>query len=158
MARSCHVHHTALILRRWYVGIEPLDLSEIPAPVWVLMKNVPPQLTTVKGVSWLASQLGKPINKFIREELIVKVCVYLNLDSKDVLTVLIGDKQVNIEVKYPNVRRFGNTSKKFLQTIEVEGPDQNTEFVVDEKVPRVSTEVHSHDSVSVANGTHQVTN
>ncbi|CAN1267951.1 hypothetical protein LINPERPRIM_LOCUS12977 [Linum perenne] len=49
------------------VFVAPLDLSEKPAPMWVSMENVPPQLITVEGVSWLGSQLGKPVNKFIRE-------------------------------------------------------------------------------------------
>ncbi|CAN1292240.1 hypothetical protein LINPERPRIM_LOCUS21476 [Linum perenne] len=120
MERSWHVHHTALVLRRWYAGIEPLDLTEKPAPVWVTMEKVPPQLITVEGVSWLASQLGKPVNKFIREGLTVKVCVYLKEDSKDVLIVAIDGKQIDIEIKYPKVRQFSNASKKIWQVKDVE--------------------------------------
>ncbi|CAN1318959.1 hypothetical protein LINPERPRIM_LOCUS31033 [Linum perenne] len=108
--RSWHVHHMAMVLRKWYVGIQPMDLTEKPAPVWITFEKVPPQLITVEGISWLASQLGKPVNRYIREGLTVKVCVYLNSDVKDGLSIVLGEEMLDIVVKYPKVRQFGKTT------------------------------------------------
>ncbi|CAN1334130.1 hypothetical protein LINPERPRIM_LOCUS36271 [Linum perenne] len=148
MERSWHVHNTTLVLRRWYARIEPVDLSKKPAPVRVSMENVPPQIIIVEGVSWLASQLGKPVNKFIREGLTVKVCMYLNLDSKDVLTVVIGDKQVDIDIKYPTVRRFANATMKVWHAREVKVSAQNNEPVTN-GAPQMSNEPTAEVSSSV---------
>ncbi|CAN0899486.1 hypothetical protein LINGRAHAP2_LOCUS20305 [Linum grandiflorum] len=49
-----------MILRRGKIGIRPLDLSPAAKPVWVTLRDVPPSLLTRKGISWLASQLGRP--------------------------------------------------------------------------------------------------
>ncbi|CAN1293628.1 hypothetical protein LINPERPRIM_LOCUS22102, partial [Linum perenne] len=44
-------------------------------PLWIVLKEVPPILTTPLGISWLASQIGQPINKYVRDGLDVKICV-----------------------------------------------------------------------------------
>ncbi|CAN1181084.1 hypothetical protein LINPERPRIM_LOCUS27246, partial [Linum perenne] len=36
------------------------------------MKKVPPILLNPEGVSWLSSQIGRPINKYVRDGLDVK--------------------------------------------------------------------------------------
>ncbi|CAN1309733.1 hypothetical protein LINPERPRIM_LOCUS27793 [Linum perenne] len=51
-----------MVLRRWSVGIQPLDLTKKLAPVWITFEKAPPQLLKIEGVCWLASQLGKPVN------------------------------------------------------------------------------------------------
>ncbi|CAN1340785.1 hypothetical protein LINPERPRIM_LOCUS38971 [Linum perenne] len=44
-------------------------------PEWVLLKKVPPVLITVEGISWVSSKIGKPLNKYVREGVNVRVCV-----------------------------------------------------------------------------------
>ncbi|CAN1314386.1 hypothetical protein LINPERPRIM_LOCUS29315, partial [Linum perenne] len=44
----------------------------------ILLKKVPPVLITVDGISWVSSKIGKPLNKFVRDGLNVKVCVMRN--------------------------------------------------------------------------------
>ncbi|CAN1302335.1 hypothetical protein LINPERPRIM_LOCUS25407, partial [Linum perenne] len=75
LARSWHVHHATMILRRWAVGLKCIESSPQEVPVWVTFKRVPPTLVTTEGISWLASQIGQPINKFVRDGLDIKVCV-----------------------------------------------------------------------------------
>ncbi|CAN1291174.1 hypothetical protein LINPERPRIM_LOCUS21018 [Linum perenne] len=60
------------------MGIKPIDSSPKEVPAWVTFKKVPPALFTPEGVSWLASQIGQPINKFVRDGLDIKVCVIRN--------------------------------------------------------------------------------
>ncbi|CAN1330980.1 hypothetical protein LINPERPRIM_LOCUS35165 [Linum perenne] len=64
-----------MILRRWEKGIQPLEISDKQAPEWITFKKVPPDLLSIEGISWLASLIGKPLNKFVRDELDVKVCI-----------------------------------------------------------------------------------
>ncbi|CAN1217333.1 hypothetical protein LINPERPRIM_LOCUS981 [Linum perenne] len=45
------------------------------------MNKFMPALITSRGVSWLASQIGQPINKFIRDSLDVKVCVIKDISE-----------------------------------------------------------------------------
>ncbi|CAN1288776.1 hypothetical protein LINPERPRIM_LOCUS19993 [Linum perenne] len=40
-----------------------------------MLKKVPPVLVTNDGISWVSSKIGKPINKFVRDGLNVKVCL-----------------------------------------------------------------------------------
>ncbi|CAN1319728.1 hypothetical protein LINPERPRIM_LOCUS31374 [Linum perenne] len=47
-------------------GIRPVDFAKELRPVWIEFSGVPPELLYPNGVSWLASQFGKPINWFVR--------------------------------------------------------------------------------------------
>ncbi|CAN1294499.1 hypothetical protein LINPERPRIM_LOCUS22490 [Linum perenne] len=38
-----------------------------------MLKNVPPVILTVEGISWISSKIGKPINKFFRDGMNVLV-------------------------------------------------------------------------------------
>ncbi|CAN1233104.1 hypothetical protein LINPERPRIM_LOCUS3793 [Linum perenne] len=75
LERSWHIHNTGMILRRWEKGIQPIDFSPKATPEWIEFQGVPPELITVKAVSWIASKVGKPLNKFVRDGTNVKVCV-----------------------------------------------------------------------------------
>ncbi|CAN1169948.1 hypothetical protein LINPERHAP2_LOCUS28697 [Linum perenne] len=37
-----HVHHAAMVLRRWKSSIQPLDLLEKLVLIWISVLNVPP--------------------------------------------------------------------------------------------------------------------
>ncbi|CAN1323838.1 hypothetical protein LINPERPRIM_LOCUS32868, partial [Linum perenne] len=56
------------------------------------LKGVPPSLVTPEGVSWLASQVGTHINKFVRDGLDVKVCVIKDVmvEVQPSLTVILA--------------------------------------------------------------------
>ncbi|CAN1337979.1 hypothetical protein LINPERPRIM_LOCUS37845, partial [Linum perenne] len=62
---------SAMLNRLWSLELKP---------IWIKFKEVPPELLTPEGVSWLATQLGKPVNKLVRNGFSVKVCV-LRKDS-----------------------------------------------------------------------------
>ncbi|CAN1244453.1 hypothetical protein LINPERPRIM_LOCUS6091 [Linum perenne] len=75
LSRSWHIHNKNMIMRRWESGIQPMVFSENQSPEWIIFKNVPPDVISVEGVSWLCSLIGKAVKKFIREGLDVKVCI-----------------------------------------------------------------------------------
>ncbi|CAN1315055.1 hypothetical protein LINPERPRIM_LOCUS29570 [Linum perenne] len=77
-----------MLVRNWYPGVEPVNFAKELKPCWVEFKEVPPELLTPEGVSWLATQLGKPVNKLVRNGFCVKVCV-LRKASEDVISELV---------------------------------------------------------------------
>ncbi|CAN1291493.1 hypothetical protein LINPERPRIM_LOCUS21165 [Linum perenne] len=64
-----------MILRKWHPGIEPMDFSAELKPVWVDFIGVPPEVISPEGISWLESQFGKPVNKFVRSGFNVRICI-----------------------------------------------------------------------------------
>ncbi|CAN1272146.1 hypothetical protein LINPERPRIM_LOCUS14434 [Linum perenne] len=40
-----------------------------------MFKKVPPVMVTNEGMSWLSSKIRKPVNKFVREGMNVRVCL-----------------------------------------------------------------------------------
>ncbi|CAN1289495.1 hypothetical protein LINPERPRIM_LOCUS20301 [Linum perenne] len=98
-----------MILRKWEKGNAPLDFSPKEVVVWIVLKDVPPTLITPKGVSWLASQVGQPINKFLREGLHVKVCVVKDVSEAPIpiVTVMVEeDEQKIVHIEYPEPRFY----------------------------------------------------
>ncbi|CAN1323887.1 hypothetical protein LINPERPRIM_LOCUS32893 [Linum perenne] len=97
-----------MILRKW-TSIKPIETSPNEIPVWLNFKGVPPTLITPQGLSWLASQVGQSINKFIRDGLDVKVCVLKDI-SKEVKTsfdvVLAEGEHRSIAIEYPELRSY----------------------------------------------------
>ncbi|KAJ4823732.1 hypothetical protein Tsubulata_026162 [Turnera subulata] len=57
-----HVNGIPLILRVWDSNIQKLDVSSPVLPVWVQLSNVPLELTTREGLSYLASAIGRPLH------------------------------------------------------------------------------------------------
>ncbi|CAN1292910.1 hypothetical protein LINPERPRIM_LOCUS21785 [Linum perenne] len=55
--------------------------------------EVPPELLTPEGVSWLATQLGKPVNKLVRNGFCVRVCV-LRKASDEAISELVVEMSV----------------------------------------------------------------
>ncbi|CAN1215549.1 hypothetical protein LINPERPRIM_LOCUS280 [Linum perenne] len=98
-----------MILRIWVSGIKHIDKSPKEVPVWLAFKKVPPLLITLEGVSWLANQVGQPINKFVRDGLDIKVCVIKDLleDVKMSLEVVLdGGGQQTIHIEYLETRNY----------------------------------------------------
>ncbi|CAN1768622.1 hypothetical protein LINPERHAP1_LOCUS10731 [Linum perenne] len=106
MERAWRVHHAPLMLRRWYHDIGPIDFSTKEVPTWVTIWNVPPQLVTPKGISWIASKIGRPMNHFVRDGLLIKVCVMCDesSDKPTELELTMGDAweiRAEVELRWP---------------------------------------------------------
>ncbi|KAJ4841986.1 hypothetical protein Tsubulata_005414 [Turnera subulata] len=99
-----HVNGISLILRPWDSKIQKLDISSSVLPVWVQLSDVPPELSTRKGVSYLASAIGKPLHmdqdcsKLLNSDRI-NVCVDVDF-AKPLLPKLL----VNLEDEIREVR------------------------------------------------------
>ncbi|CAN1316289.1 hypothetical protein LINPERPRIM_LOCUS30017, partial [Linum perenne] len=78
LSRSWHIHNTRMIMRRWARGIKPVEISDGHAPEWITFQKVPPVVITIEGISWLSSWIGKPMRKFVREGLDIKVCIIID--------------------------------------------------------------------------------
>ncbi|CAN1338579.1 hypothetical protein LINPERPRIM_LOCUS38116 [Linum perenne] len=88
--------------------IKPIDTSPKELPIWLTFKAVLPTLVTHEGISWLGSQIGTPINKFIRDGLDVKVYVVKDVTEeipRSLTVVLDGGEQriIPIESREPRV-------------------------------------------------------
>ncbi|KAJ4823478.1 hypothetical protein Tsubulata_034642, partial [Turnera subulata] len=57
-----HVGGIPLVLRRWSSSLEKLDFSTAVLPTWVQLQNVPFELLTREGLSYLASAIGVPLH------------------------------------------------------------------------------------------------
>lgn len=100
------------------------DLSDLEsAPTWAVLKNVPPQMYSLDGISVIASAIGEPLHTE-KSRLDpyhfgdTKVKVEISLDSSPPTTVIVRDSlghSVRVEVSYPrlppkccNCGRFGH--------------------------------------------------
>ncbi|KAJ4848287.1 hypothetical protein Tsubulata_017957 [Turnera subulata] len=57
-----HVNGIPLILRVWDSNIQKLDTTSSVLPVWVQFNDVPLELSTREGLSYIASAMGKPLH------------------------------------------------------------------------------------------------
>lgn len=100
------------------------ELSDLEsAPTWAVLKNVPPQMYSLDGISVIASAIGEPLHTE-KSRLDpyhfgdTKVKVEISLDSSPPTTVIVRDSlghSVRVEVSYPrlppkccNCGRFGH--------------------------------------------------
>jgi len=102
----------------------PLELEELQfAPTWAVLKNVPPHLYFLEGISVIASGIGEPLHteKSWLDPVNIgttKVKVIIKLDSVLPTTVVVRDIQGNsarVNVEYPrpppkclNCERYGH--------------------------------------------------
>ncbi|KAJ4831938.1 hypothetical protein Tsubulata_046976 [Turnera subulata] len=85
-----------------------MDFTTSVYPAWVHLKNVPLELLTQKGLSYLASALGTPLHadqdcsKLFKGNS-AKVCIAIDFSKqlKDELVVDIDGTKVVIDVSYP---------------------------------------------------------
>ncbi|CAN1162015.1 hypothetical protein LINPERHAP2_LOCUS24255, partial [Linum perenne] len=114
LSRLWHVHHLPLFLKRWSLNIEPIVLQPTEIPTWIQLIGVPVPLCTHLGIGHLASLIGKPISKFVRNGTVVKVCVLMSsVDERPaVLKVTVAGIVRDIEVVYPEVRGYAEQQKK----------------------------------------------
>ncbi|CAN1317763.1 hypothetical protein LINPERPRIM_LOCUS30554 [Linum perenne] len=138
-SRLWHVHNQPLILRRWKADLEPVDIELVETPVWITLKGVPPPLCNHLGIGHLASQVGKPLSKFITVGTTVKVCVLAGIenDRPTLLVVNVAHKQHEVTVEYPEFRAY---EKKTMGV----GKNGNKEWRV--KVPTTSNDTGDKQS------------
>lgn len=104
-----HIHHSPLILRPWERDIKPLDLKQNSQPVWVTLKNLPLELMTPNGISYVASGLGTPIcldkaTESFRKLGTARICVEIQMeaDLKNTVPVMLEDGSIlDVIVEYP---------------------------------------------------------
>ncbi|CAN1241455.1 hypothetical protein LINPERPRIM_LOCUS4968 [Linum perenne] len=108
LERAWHVHHSPLLIRRLFHGVAPMVLSQEAIPTWVTLRNVPLQLISLKGISWISSKIGRPMSRFVREGLSVKVCILCDASASKPteLVLLIGVGEVKIEIEYYSGRSY----------------------------------------------------
>ena len=56
-----HIQNKPIIVRKWEPGMKYLEFNMTKLPIWIQMNNVPLELFTQKGISHIASVLGKPL-------------------------------------------------------------------------------------------------
>ncbi|CAN1762255.1 hypothetical protein LINPERHAP1_LOCUS8283 [Linum perenne] len=138
---------------KWRLGIEPLDLSPKAKPTWITFCKVPPTLLREEGVSWLASQYGKPIHKHVREGLNVKVCILRGERSNQnrELKIHLGKgEMVTIAVEFPSARGFRSTEKVYKPV------SQPTLIANDEVLDDISAEASKEVKVEVPEDIHDL--
>ncbi|XP_039063432.1 uncharacterized protein LOC120208157 [Hibiscus syriacus] len=82
-----HMFNKPLILRIWEPNMQKLDFDFAHLPIWIHLYNVPLELYTQYGLSYIASALGKPISmdSFTASKTILhfaKVCVEVDVKKK----------------------------------------------------------------------------
>ncbi|CAN0875307.1 hypothetical protein LINGRAHAP2_LOCUS10751, partial [Linum grandiflorum] len=83
----------------------------------ITLKGVPLLLITSEGIGWIASQVGEPTGKFVRDGLDVKVCVIVgSAETKTEIPVKLGSLgEAVIEVEYPQARVYKAPTKAPLK-------------------------------------------
>lgn len=115
-----------------------LVISELAtAPTWAILKNVPPQMYSLDGLSVIASAIGEPLHteksrldpyNFSDTKVKVEIC----LDSSPPTTIIVRDaegNQVRVNDDYPrlppkccNCGRFGHLLNRCPQPLRKKGP------------------------------------
>ncbi|CAN1323508.1 hypothetical protein LINPERPRIM_LOCUS32762 [Linum perenne] len=114
LKRSWHIHNSIMILRKWEKNIKKVELAPESLPVWVVFKKVPPALMTDEGISWISSNLGDPVNRFVRTGLDVKVCLLRKLGAREVeeVSVTLEGEEIFIAVEFLQARVYSDKRKK----------------------------------------------
>ncbi|XP_039029118.1 uncharacterized protein LOC120163190 [Hibiscus syriacus] len=130
-----HVQHKPLFLRKWEPNLKELCFDLICMPIWVQLYNVPLELFSQKGLSYIASTIVKPLHMdsitTSREKLeYARVCVEISVDSRipEYVDVLLCDgSTIRIRVFVPwkpiscdQCSRFGHSIKYCPQGKKVE--------------------------------------
>ncbi|XP_039054688.1 uncharacterized protein LOC120197152 [Hibiscus syriacus] len=104
-----HVHNKPLILRNWEPNLKRLSLNLSKIPVWVNLFNVPLELFSRTGLSYIASAIGVPISMdtitATKSRLeFAKVCIEIGVRDvipKHIVVVLKNGQTTSITVEVP---------------------------------------------------------
>ncbi|CAN1289110.1 hypothetical protein LINPERPRIM_LOCUS20120 [Linum perenne] len=166
LSRSWHIHNKSMIMRRWESGIQPVVFSENQYPEWIIFKNVPPDVISVEGVSWLCSLIGKPVKKFIREGLDVKVCIIRDKASVFPETLALemeNEEIISIGVSQMKAREYNAGNKKEWRvtldnrkTVPIEKKTDNCEPIILDTDGVVRQSLHPEGDVKTPVGEEKV--
>lgn len=56
-----HIQNKPLIVRKWEPGMRSLEFNMAKLPLWIHLGNIPLELFTQTGISYIASALGNPL-------------------------------------------------------------------------------------------------
>ena len=81
-----HIQNNPLIVRRWEPGMKSLDLNMARLLIWIQLGNVPLELFTKNGLSYIASAIGNPLymDRFTANQSrlsFAKICVEVDVSS-----------------------------------------------------------------------------
>ncbi|CAN1233101.1 hypothetical protein LINPERPRIM_LOCUS3791, partial [Linum perenne] len=109
--------------------------------------EVPVPLCTHEGIGRLASLVGKPISKFVRNGTSVKVCVLMDTEAErpESIRVAVARVQCEVEVVYSNSRVYKETKEK---PVLVGKPVNKAVYVAKSVVPVVEDEIITEFSKS----------
>ncbi|XP_038993244.1 uncharacterized protein LOC120116935 [Hibiscus syriacus] len=116
-----HVQNKPLVLRNWVPGMQKLSFDLSFMPIWIQLYNVPLELYSRKGLSYIASALGNPLfmdsvtaSKNRLE--FAKVCVEVEdgVVIPDIIHVILSDgSSVGIKVHVPWLPKCCDKCKSF---------------------------------------------
>ncbi|CAN1248536.1 hypothetical protein LINPERPRIM_LOCUS6779 [Linum perenne] len=143
LARSWHIHHQ---------DIAPLTFVPQEKPVWITFSGMSPMLLTNEGISWLASQYGKSIHRFVREGFTVRVCVLRGEleNGKDELNIRMGKGEYRVvKVSFPVARSYAQkkTAKEWHKVAQPSA-DANGAKVADDNAEPIAGEVELNEPSS----------
>ena len=83
-----HIQNKPLIVRRWEPGMRSLEFDMTKLPLWIHLGNIPLELFTQTGISYIASALGNPLymDRFTANQqrlAFAKVCIEVEA-SRDI--------------------------------------------------------------------------
>ncbi|CAN1318896.1 hypothetical protein LINPERPRIM_LOCUS31000 [Linum perenne] len=130
-------------MRRWARGIKPVVIDDGHVPEWITFQKVPPAAVTIEGISWLSSLIGKPLRKFVREGLDIKVCIIRDraIPCPDSVKLIDVDEEHVIQVVQAKARDYKREVKKQIYVPKVK-------IGAEVKVPEVENkELYKEDEV-----------
>ena len=104
-----HIQNKPLIVRKWEPGLQSLEFNMRKLPIWVHLGNVPLEIFTNKGLSYIASILGTPLYMdriTARQERLAyaKICVEIEAckEIPQTIEIVMGNgSTVTISVEVP---------------------------------------------------------
>ncbi|XVE90995.1 hypothetical protein DITRI_Ditri20bG0120300 [Diplodiscus trichospermus] len=104
-----HIQNKPIIVRKWELGLRTLDFNMAKLPIWVQLSNVPLELFTQRGISYIASALGNPLymDRFTASQqglAYAKVCIEIDTKleiPKEIVVELHDGTFADIQVEIP---------------------------------------------------------
>ncbi|XP_065847243.1 histidine--tRNA ligase, cytoplasmic-like [Euphorbia lathyris] len=118
-----YIEEKRLMLRKWQPKMKLWELDNSKVPVWVKLRGIPMEYRTIKGLSYIASALGKPLYGASAGDdtcllNYVKVCVEVSMDDDimDYITVMDDDgDEWRVKVEYVGMPEKCLSCKEFGQ-------------------------------------------
>ncbi|XVE50375.1 hypothetical protein DITRI_Ditri01bG0157700 [Diplodiscus trichospermus] len=87
-----HIQNRPLIVRKWELGLTMLQFHMSKIPIWIQLGNVPLELFTQRGLSYIASAVGRPlymdrITASQQRLAYAKVCLQIDVQT-EILSIL----------------------------------------------------------------------